>query len=148
MNEVFEQGAQQKLVLYTEGNEIIAGPGLPPAGQVVNMCCGEGYLADLTAVVLENTHPFLPGIHWSIGLYCRIFMEDGDQVVLSDAMNASQYGGTAACEPGRKTLAVLYSEGTCRISLERVSVPTRGGRGCPGNFREFMINDRCWRFTG
>ena len=24
MNEVFEQGAQQKLVLYTEGNEIIA----------------------------------------------------------------------------------------------------------------------------
>ena len=33
MNEVFEQGAQQKLVLYTEGC---------PCGQVVNMCCGMG----------------------------------------------------------------------------------------------------------
>lgn len=74
MNEVFEQGAQQKLVLYTEGNEIIA-VRLPlrTGGEYV---LRDGYLADLTAVVLKIPS-VLPGIHWSIGLYCRIFMEDG-----------------------------------------------------------------------
>ena len=53
MNTVFEQGAQQKLVLYTEGNEIIA-VRLPTrmGGEYV---LREGYLSDLTAVALENT---------------------------------------------------------------------------------------------
>ena len=119
MNEVFEQGAQQKLVLYTEGNEIIA-VRLPlrTGGEYV---LRDGYLADLTAVVLENTIRFA----WH-SLEHRIILSDihgrRDQVVLSDAMNASQYGG----------LRLVNREGTCRISLERVSVPTRGGRGCPG----------------
>ena len=90
MNEVFEQGAQQKLVLYTEGNEIIA-VRLPlrTGGEYV---LRDGYLADLTAVVLENTIRFA----WH-SLEHRIILSDihgrRDQVVLSDAMNASQYGG-------------------------------------------------------
>ena len=52
----------------------------------------DGYLADLTAVVLENTIRFA----WH-SLEHRIILSDihgrRDQVVLSDAMNASQYGG-------------------------------------------------------
>lgn len=129
MNEVFEQGAQQKLVLYTEGNEIIA-VRLPlrTGGEYV---LRDGYLADLTAVVLENTIRFA----WH-SLEHRIILSDihgrRDQVVLSDAMNVSQYGGLRLVNREGKLWLFYNSEGTCRISLERVSVPTRGGRGCPG----------------
>lgn len=90
MNTVFEQGAQQKLVLYTEGNEIIA-VRLPTrtGGEYV---LREGYLSDLTAVALENTICFA----WH-SLEHRIMLSDihekRDRAVLSDAMNARQYGG-------------------------------------------------------
>lgn len=90
MNAVFDQGAQQKLVLYTEGNEIIA-VRLPirTGGEYV---LREGYLSDLTAVTCEQTIRFA----WH-SLEHRIMLSDihekRDRAVLSDAMNARQYGG-------------------------------------------------------
>ena len=90
MNAVFDQGAQQKLVLYTEGNEIIA-VRLPirTGGEYV---LREGYLSDLTAAAWEQTIRFA----WH-SLEHRIMLSDiyekRDRVVLSDAMNARQYGG-------------------------------------------------------
>ena len=90
MNAVFDQGAQQKLVLYTEGNEIIA-VRLPirTGGEYV---LREGYLSDLTAVSWEQTIRFA----WH-SLEHRIMLSDihekRDRAVLSDAMNARQYGG-------------------------------------------------------
>ncbi len=90
MNAVFDQGTQQKLVLYTEGNEIIA-VRLPirMGGEFV---LREGYLSDLTAVALEQTIRFA----WH-SLEHRIILSDihekRDRAVLSDAMNARQYGG-------------------------------------------------------
>lgn len=90
MNAVFDQGAQQKLVLYTEGNEIIA-VRLPirTGGEYV---LREGYLSDLTAVTCEQTIRFA----WH-SLEHRIMLSDihekWDRAVLSDAMNARQYGG-------------------------------------------------------
>lgn len=129
MNEVFEQGAQQKLVLYTEGNEIIA-VRLPlrTGGEYV---LRDGYLADLTAVVLENTIRFAWAFIGASDYTVGYSWKTGSGGV-KRRYECEPVWRTAACEPGRKTLAVLYSEGTCRISLERVSVPTRGGRGCPG----------------
>lgn len=90
MNAVFDQGAQQKLVLYTEGNEIIA-VRLPirTGGEYV---LREGYLSDLTAAAWEQTIRFA----WH-SLEHRIMLSDihekRDRAVLSDAMNARQYGG-------------------------------------------------------
>ncbi len=90
MNAVFDQGTQQKLVLYTEGNEIIA-VRLPirTGGEYV---LREGYLSDLTSVALEHTIRFA----WH-SLEHRIMLSDihekRDRAVLSDAMNARQYGG-------------------------------------------------------
>lgn len=90
MNAVFDQGAQQKLVLYTEGNEIIA-VRLPirTGGEYV---LREGYLSDLTAVTCEQTIRFA----WH-SLEHRIMLSDihekWDRAVLSDVMNARQYGG-------------------------------------------------------
>lgn len=90
MNAVFDQGTQQKLVLYTEGNEIIA-VRLPirTGGEYV---LREGYLSDLTAVAFEHSIRFA----WH-SLEHRIMLSDihekRDRAVLSDAMNARQYGG-------------------------------------------------------
>lgn len=90
MNTVFDQGEQQKLVLYTEGNEIIA-VRLPirTGGEYV---LREGYLSDLTAVSWKHTIRFA----WH-SLEHRIMLSDihgkRDRAVLSDVTDARQYGG-------------------------------------------------------
>ncbi|MDO4261727.1 MAG: hypothetical protein Q4C82_06585 [Eubacteriales bacterium] len=108
MSHIFELERQQKLAVYTEGNSIL-GVRLPlrRGGEYV---VREGYLSDLTGTVYQGQvrlawhslehHVILSGTE-----------ERSDRIILSDAVNAREYGGLRLIVRGGE-LYLLYSART------------------------------------